>query len=135
MGEIPTMITELKPGQIFCFGSNLAGIHGAGAAKTALQWGAVMGRGQGHSGQTYAIPTKNEHIQTLSLYRIRMFVYIFIDYAIGNPELEFLLTPIGCGLAGYKPEQIAPMFKHAPSNVVLPNEFKEVIKPNQKDTE
>jgi len=122
------MIISLKPNQIFVFGSNLAGIHGAGAAKQAYEkFGAVMHKGVGHYGQSYALPTKDRRIETLDLQTIQQFVNHFLTYAQLHPELEFLLTPIGCGLAGYEPKDIAPMFKSAPTNVILPPEFKEIL--------
>lgn len=119
------MITSLKPNEVFVFGSNLAGIHGAGAARDACQkFGAIRGKGVGHYGESYAIPTKDFRIETLPLWSIKQFVDDFLAYARRNPQLTFLLTPIGCGLAGYSPSDIAPMFKDAPPNVILPQEFK-----------
>lgn len=113
---------------VFVFGSNLAGRHGKGAALWARKHrGAVYGKGQGHYGNSYAIPTKDEDLRTLPLEEIQIYVDAFIDYADISPELTFQLTPIGCGLAGYRPEDIAPMFKGAPPNVVLPDEFKAVL--------
>jgi hypothetical protein len=121
------MINEGVPGwrPIFVFGSNLAGIHGAGAAKFAVQHhGAIYGVGKGIQGSSYGIPTKDEKIDTLPLPRIKEYVDEFIQYAKDNPHLMFNLTAIGCGLAGYKPHHIAPMFADAPSNVLKPEEFK-----------
>jgi hypothetical protein len=113
---------------IFVFGSNLAGRHGAGAALFAVKnHGAIYGQGMGRQGNSYALPTKNRNIETLSLGYIQEYVDIFIEYARANPELQFQLTAIGCGLAGYKPEQIAPMFKQAPDNVQLPPEFQYIM--------
>ncbi|AMO43509.1 hypothetical protein [Pseudomonas phage K4] len=118
--------------KIFVFGSNLAGRHGKGAAKYALKHhGAKYGEGVGHFGNSFAIPTKDYQIRTLPLRRIKQFVDMFLYYAEHNPQLEFYLTPIGCGLAGYKPEDIAPMFKNSPSNVELPEEFKKVLNEKQ----
>lgn len=109
---------------IFVFGSNLAGRHGKGAAQSArIYWGAVNGVGVGFTGNSYAIPTKDEHLNVLPLDRIKQYVDAFIKTAETSPELIFILTPIGCGLAGYKPEQIAPMFKSAPKNVYWPKAF------------
>lgn len=114
--------------EIFVFGSNLAGRHGAGAAKFArLYHGAKYGQGVGLQGNSYAIPTKDENIQTLPLECISQYVMQFLYFADANPDLEFCVTPIGCGLAGYTPEQIAPMFRHSPNNVKLPQEFIDVI--------
>lgn len=113
---------------IFVFGSNLAGRHGAGAAKWALEnKGAIYGRGVGMQGDSYGIPTKDENVRTLPLDRIKIFVDGFIDYAKNHPHLKFQLTPIGCGLAGYKPFQIGPMFKGVSENVIVPDEFKEYV--------
>lgn len=112
--------TELKP-QIFVFGSNLAGRHGAGAAREAVRnHGAVMGVGIGHVGKSYAIPTKDRDIKTLPLNHIELYVKDFLDYAEINPGLEFNVTRIGCGLAGYQDADIAPFFKNAPKNCNLP---------------
>jgi hypothetical protein len=119
----PENITSLGYHEIFVFGSNLAGRHGKGAALTARKFGAVNGRGVGHVGWTYAIPTKDENIKTLPLSEIRHYASRFIAYAEQNGDLTFLVTEIGCGLAGYKPEQIAPVFRDAPNNVVLPASF------------
>lgn len=107
--------------EIFVFGSNLAGRHGAGAALFAKQHhGAVYGIGIGPQGSAYAIPTKDQNLITLSVHRIREYVMEFIIYAEGHPELTFNVTRIGCGLAGYKDSDIAPMFKDAPANCHLP---------------
>jgi hypothetical protein len=117
---------------IFVFGSNLAGRHGKGAALFAAKnHGAVYGVGRGRTGNSYAIPTKDHNLRTLALDNIQAFVNEFLNYAIAHPELQFQLTAVGCGLAGYKPEQIAPMFATAPSNVQLPPEFQYIM---QKDT-
>lgn len=105
---------------IFVFGSNLAGIHGAGAARSALaMFGAVWGVGVGLQGRSYAIPTKDERIQTLPLNRIRPYVDQFLEFARAHPEMNFQVTRIGCGLAGYTDSDIAPMFKEAPDNCEL----------------
>lgn len=112
--------------EIFVFGSNLAGRHGKGAALCAAkEHGAERGRGQGRTGMAYAIPTKDGDIQTLPLWNIKRHVLDFIEYAKMNPELTFNVTAIGTGLAGYKHEQIAPMFKTAPANCNLPVEWRE----------
>ena len=109
---------------IFVFGSNLAGRHGKGAALFARQnHGAIYGQGVGRQGNSYAIPTKDAKLRTLPLVTIHEHVGDFIVYAWQHPELTFKLTPIGCGLAGYEPRQIAPMFEGAPDNVLLPSEF------------
>lgn len=111
---------------VFVFGSNDAGIHGAGAAKYAVEnQGAQWGKSYGHYGNSFAIPTKDEIIETLPLDRIQDYVRGFIAYAHGHRKLNFQVTCIGCGLAGLKHEQIAPMFLDAPSNCY----FDELWKP------
>jgi hypothetical protein len=112
--------------RIFVFGSNLAGRHGKGAALYARKHhGAIYGVGIGEQGNSYAIPTKKTPWTTLSLNEIEAHVKAFICYANLHPELEFDVTPIGCGLAGYKREQIRPFFKNAPSNVHFTKEWDE----------
>lgn len=111
--------------QIFVFGSNLAGRHGAGAALFARRFrGAEPGISVGLTGRAYAIPTKSERINPLSLDIIRQHVERFVTFAGGHPELNFYVTRIGCGLAGYKDEQIAPMFIYAPSNCSFAKEWR-----------
>lgn len=113
---------------IFVFGSNLAGRHGKGAAKCALEnHGAIYGNGSGLQGRSYAIPTKDQNLRTLPLNDINEFVKIFLDFAEKSPELNFVLTRIGCGLAGYSDEQIAPMFRNAGINCELPKEWVKII--------
>lgn len=102
---------------IFVFGSNEAGIHGAGAALFALKnRGAIYGRSYGHYGQSFAIPTKDEIIETMPLDRIKSYVEGFIAYARGHRKMTFQVTAIGCGLAGFRHETIAPLFELAPAN-------------------
>lgn len=114
---------------VFVFGSNLAGRHGKGAALFAHQnRGAVYGQGIGFQGNAYAIPTKDGQLQSLPLTVIAGHVSNFLAFAAERPDLRFQVTAVGCGLAGYKPEQIAPMFKAAPSNCELPPEFSAVLK-------
>jgi len=114
--------------RIFVFGSNLAGRHGAGAAKFALEnHGAIYGQGIGIQGQSYGIPTKDHNIETLPLLAIHGYVQDFLEYAGNHPEDIFHVTAIGCGLAGYKPTDIAPFFAERLDNVLLPPEFKELL--------
>lgn len=109
----------------FVFGSNRAGRHGKGAALWARRnRGAIYGVGEGHQGNSYAIPTKDEKLNTLTLEDISKHVEHFIEFAKTHPHLTFQLTPIGCGLAGYDPKDIAPMFRDAPMNVSKPEVFK-----------
>lgn len=130
----PENITSLKEDEVFVFGSNLAGVHGAGAAKQAReQFGAVFGTGIGLQGQSYAIPTKNQFIMTMSLRRIKPFVLAFIVFATRFPEKKFMVTQIGCGHAGYTPEDIASMFEGAVDvkNIWLPESFLRILQPHQ----
>lgn len=117
----PEHITELKKNEIFVFGSNLAGLHGGGAARAALNhFGAIWGQGVGLQGQSYAIPTMHGGVD-----RIQPYVDEFIIFAEEHPEMHFLVTPIGCGIAGFTPAEIAPLFVRARSleNVWLPKCF------------
>lgn len=121
----PEWIDDLQENQVFVFGSNLAGMHGGGAARIArLRFGAVMGKGVGMQGRSYAIPTMQGGTKT-----IRPYVNDFIAYAKEHPELTFLVTPIGCGIAGFEPEDIAPLFEEASNveNIWLPKSFWEVL--------
>jgi len=100
--------------EIFVFGSNLSGIHGAGAARYALQHhGAVMGQGMGLQGTSYALPTKGVKISFMPLADIGRHVVAFISFAKIRPDLTFRVTRVGCGLAGFKDTKIAPLFKEA----------------------
>jgi hypothetical protein len=120
-------LSDLPP--VFVFGSNLAGRHGKGAALFAREHrGAVYGQGVGLQGNSYAIPTKDERLRTLPLDLIRGHVDDFKRFAGEHPELTFQVTAVGCGLAGYRPEQIAPLFADAPANCLLPEEFVQVLK-------
>ena len=121
----PRWIDSLKENEIFVFGSNLAGMHGGGAARIAcLHFGAVMGKGVGLQGKSYAIPTMQGGVET-----IRPYVNDFLDFAKHHPEMQFLVTPIGCGIAGFEAEDIAPLFEEAKEmkNISLPESFWEVI--------
>lgn len=121
----PNHITELKPNEIFVFGSNLQGYHGGGAARLAMnKWGAVWGQGTGLQGQTYAIPTMQGGTET-----IRPYIDQFIKFAQNDPERTFLVTEIGCGIAGFRPADIAPLFKSAINipNIWLPQRFWEIL--------
>ena len=121
----PDMISVLKNNEIFVFGSNLGGMHGGGAARAAYnRFGAVWGQGVGLQGQSYAIPTMQGGVET-----IKPYVDEFIGFAQAHPELKFLVTRIGCGIAGFRDEQIAPLFSSAidKENIILPREFVEAI--------
>lgn len=124
-------VVSLKPNEIFVFGSNLAGRHGKGTALQAKnKFGAVYGVGYGRTGQCYAIPTKDEQLRVLPIQHIAKSVGQFIIFAEQQPELTFLVTEIGCGLAGYKPDQIAPLFKKAETleNIKLPITFMDILR-------
>ena len=105
----PERITELKRNEIFVFGSNLAGAHGGGAARLAYErFGAVLGQGVGLQGQSYAIPTMQGGVET-----IKPYVDEFITFSQSRPDLKFYVTQIGCGIAGFKVAEIAPLFQDA----------------------
>ena len=114
----PDRIIELKPNEIFVFGSNLSGFHGGGAARLAYErFGAVWGQGVGLQGRSYAIPTMQGGVET-----IKPYVDQFRDFALEHPEYKFLVTRIGCGIAGFTDEEISPQFEaaHGVENIVLP---------------
>lgn len=122
----PENITRLGPNEIFVFGSNYGGRHGKGAALLAMRkFGAKPGQGTGLMGQSYGIATKDKHLRTLSLQQIEIQIDKFMKFAYDNKQYTFFVTQIGCGLAGYKPKEIAPLFLkyEIPSNVALPMTF------------
>ena len=127
----PENITELKTNHIFVFGSNESGKHGKGAALTAKEkFGAREGQGYGPHGQSFAIPTKNWTVDgPLPLSVIECYAVRFTEYAAMHPNLTFMVTQVGCGLAGYKPEDIAPFFVLALDypNISLPQSFWNVL--------
>lgn len=130
MRFIPERIEKLAPDEIFVFGSNLAGHHMGGAARTAMEhFGAKWGVGEGIQGQSYAIPTMQGGVDT-----IRPYVGRFLDLADEWDQNTFLVTRIGCGIAGFSPEQIAPLFDRALDmyNVVLPKDFFDIIVARRK---
>lgn len=115
------LITELKPNQIFVFGSNTAGMHGAGAARQAHeQFGAKYGVGEGRTGQCYAFPTLNGRLRKREDYALVVSAMKFKMYAETYPDLEFLLTKVGCGLGGYEEWEMKWLFRNMPPNVVRP---------------
>ena len=118
-------IERLQPNEIFVFGSNLSGHHGSGAALLAMnKWGAIWGQGVGLQGQTYGIPTMQGGVET-----IRPYVDEFIQFANKHPEMTFLVTEIGCGIAGFPPQEIAPLFAKATTteNIHLPQRFSDLL--------
>lgn len=131
MEYTPEHISQLGPNEIFVFGSNLQGFHGGGAARYAYEhFGAEWGVGVGMTGQCYAIPTMQGGVET-----IRPYVDEFIEFAKNSPHYKFLVTPIGCGIAGFTPRQVAPLFREAISvtNIMLPKDFYDVICNNQNN--
>ena len=117
----PERITSLRADEVFVFGSNLAGMHGGGAARAAFEkFGAVWGCGVGLQGQSYAIPTMQGGVET-----IKPYVDEFIDFARSRPDLFFYVTRIGCGIAGFADAEIAPLFAAARAvpNICLPESF------------
>ncbi len=117
----PEMISELKKNEIFVFGSNLGGFHAGGAARVAnLKFGAVWGQGVGLQGQSYAVPTMHGGVDV-----IKPYVDEFVQFALAHPELKFLVTRIGCGIAGFTAAEIAPLFAQTidMENVILPRDF------------
>ena len=121
----PDIINDLNENEIFVFGSNLEGSHGGGAAAIAARkFGAIWGQGVGLQGQSYGIPTMHGGIPA-----IKPYVDEFIEFAKNNAELDFLVTRIGCGIAGFREEEIAPLFENAASleNVYLPDTFWDII--------
>ena len=119
------MISSLRNNEIFVFGSNLGGFHGGGAARVALdRFGAVWGQGVGLQGSSYAIPTMHGGVDV-----IKPYVDDFIAFAQSRPDLKFLVTRIGCGIAGFAVEEIAPLFADAIAveNIILPEDFVKVL--------
>ena len=121
----PKWINSLEKNEIFVFGSNLQGMHGGGAARVAHEkFGAVWGEGIGLQGQSYAIPTMHGGVDAIAPY-----VNDFIAFAKEHPELKFLVTEIGCGIAGFRISEMAPLFKEALdiTNIYLPQRFVEEL--------
>ncbi len=115
----PERITELGENEVFVFGSNLAGAHGGGAALLAYRkFGAIWGQGVGLQGQSYGIPTMHGGVDA-----IKPYVDEFIEFAKTRPDLTFLVTRVGCGIAGFTNEEISPLFAkaHEVENIVLPS--------------
>lgn len=123
-----SIIKNLPEDTTFVFGSNMAGEHSTGAAKTALEhFGALNGVGRGWSGQSFAIPTMNEHLQQMPLSQIQHYVDDFKIYTKNHPKNKYFITSIGCGVTGYKIEEIAPMFKGISNNVIFPQSFRPFV--------
>lgn len=133
MNYTPEHITSLGPDDIFVFGSNLQGQHAGGAARVAYQkFGAKWGQGVGIQGQSYAIPTMQGGVET-----IKPYVDDFIKLAREWDQNTFYVTRIGCGIAGFSDEQIAPLFDKAYDlyNVRLPKSFADIIERRRKEKE
>ena len=119
--------------EIFVFGSNLAGFHGAGAAAEAVKrHGAVMNRGHGLHGNSYAIPTKNQFLVSLTLPTVEKYIKTFIQFAKDNQEYTFKVTQIGCGFAGFTGDEIAPLFREAPANCTFDSAWKQYLGESKK---
>jgi hypothetical protein len=118
---------------IFVFGSNLAGRHGAGAAKRAREaYGAKYGQGKGLQGMSYAIPTKDASLKILSITKVASYVNEFKEFAELNPTKEFYVTRVGCGLARFSDRQIAPLFMHSPYNCIFPKVWEKYLGANYR---
>lgn len=115
-------IETLEPNEVFVFGSNAGGLHGGGAARLAYdKFGAVWGQGHGLQGQSYAVDSMS------GLGELAAEAGRFVEFAASRPDLRFLMTEVGCGIAGYAPAEVAPMFAGAGENVVLPESFRAVL--------
>lgn len=127
----PEIITHPSQDENVLIGTNEAGIHGAGIARAAMNWGARMGQGFGPMSNCFGLPTKDWQIQTLPLEEIERYVKRYLAWTKlqRNFKWKYMITPIGCGLAGYEPVDIAPMFEECLNNrkFWLPKSFIEVI--------
>ncbi|MBW5399880.1 hypothetical protein E6A47_07425 [Brachyspira pilosicoli] len=126
-------IDKLEDDEVFVFGSNTEGMHAGGAARMAMNWGAVYGKAFGLQGKTFAIPTVDyTRSGKMSIDEIKKYVDEFLDFTIKNKDKKFLVTEIGCGIAGFKVSEIAPLFRKALeySNVYLPERFINYLKDN-----
>lgn len=117
-----------RNGMIFVFGSNLSGIHGAGAAHYARHHhGAILGVGKGPQGTSYALPTKGINISFMPFEKVKAHIEEFKEFASKHPNVDFQVTQIGCGRAGFTKEQIAPLFKNSPSNCYFDMEWQPLL--------
>ncbi|MEI0530351.1 hypothetical protein R4I97_02200 [Brachyspira pilosicoli] len=126
-------IDKLEEDEVFVFGSNTEGMHAGGAARMAMNWGAIYGKAFGLQGKTFAIPTVDyTRSGKMSIDEIKKYVDEFLDFTIENKDKKFLVTEIGCGIAGFKVSEIAPLFRKALeySNVYLPERFINYLKEN-----
>lgn len=119
------MITKLEPNEVFVFGSNMAGRHGAGAALQAAQeWGAERGVGEGITGQCYAFPTLGSHLELIPAHWLEQSRDKLYEACMARPDKRFLLTKVGCGIAGYPESLMRGLFENPPSNLILPEDWK-----------
>ncbi|MEB3754410.1 hypothetical protein [Acinetobacter sp. MD2(2019)] len=126
-----SIIKTLADNTVFVFGGNLAGDHSEGAARIAQQFfGALAGVGRGWSGQSFSIPTLNEHLQPMPLAQIQHYIEDFKIYTEKHPHTTYFITALGCGQAGYQTSDIAPLFRGISSNVIFPESFKPYIEKN-----
>lgn len=126
-------IDKLEDDEVFVFGSNTEGMHAGGAARMAMNWGAIYGKAFGLQGKTFAIPTVDyTRSGKMSIDEIKKYVDEFLDFTVKNKDKKFLVTEIGCGIAGFKVSEIAPLFRKALeySNVYLPERFINYLKEN-----
>ena len=118
---------------VFVFGSNLSGYHGSGSAKYALDHcGAIMYRGEGLQGDSYALPTVGKNIRKMSFVRVKKYIDNFLEYAKAHPEFEFKVTQVGCKRAGFTVEQIAPLFASASDNCYFDTAWKDILGDTKK---
>lgn len=110
--------------RVFVFGSNLLGIHGAGAARYARKLGAELGVGEGLTGRAYALPTCYRPGEPVTYAELMVYVENFLDFARKNPQIEFFVSAVGCGIAGFDESEVAPLFMNAPENCSLPPNWK-----------
>ncbi|MHA3104569.1 hypothetical protein [Acinetobacter sp. ANC 3791] len=126
-----SIIKSLPEDTVFVFGSNLAGEHNDGAARIAqLFFGAMTGIGRGWSGQSFAIPTLNEHLQQMPISQIAHYIEDFKIYAQNHLTTQYFITALGCGIAGYQVSEIAPLFQGISSNVIFPESFRPYVEKN-----
>lgn len=125
---IDNKVSSIPKEHVFVFGSNLSGIHGAGSAKLAhAKFGAVWGKGEGFAGNSYALPTKGINISFIELDLVKVYVNEFLKFARNNMDKTFKVTQVGCGLAGFTKEEIAPLFKDATTNCFFDTQWKEFL--------
>lgn len=135
--NVPVAGDPVQKPKVFVFGSNERGIHGGGAARDArVSYGAIINIGFGHQGNSFAIPTcsrpTNDPGHEITVDALRFYIDCFLLYAVKHPELEFQVTRVGCGLAGWKDEDVAPLFSLAPDNCYFDSTWEPYLPPNRK---